>query len=102
MKYKYEFLGIPNKEDCFSEARTIHKGLHELLGAKRAFFDQAERGVLHLSSLDILAYAYLKRECRNTNKLTDAYLKGFDNLIEFKKNFDARINQSLAVNAESL
>ena len=93
---------MQSPEDCFSEARDIHKGLHDLLGEKRAFFDQGSEDTASLSSLDILVYAYLKRECVNANKKSDVYLKDFDNLIKFKKTFDAKFNDTLAVNTESL
>ena len=55
-----------------------------------------------ISSLDILVYAYLKRECVNANKKSDVYLKDFDDLIKFKKTFDANFNDTLAVNTEGL
>ena len=38
----------------------------------------------------------------NANKKSDVYLKDFDNLIKFKKTFDAKFNDTLAVNTESL
>ena len=85
-----------------SEARNIHEGLYKLLGEKRAFFDQGSGDTINLTSLDILAYAFLKRECVNTNKKADIYLKQFENLMKFKKTFDAKFNDKLAVNTESL
>ena len=57
---------------------------------------------VRLSSLDILVYAYLKREFVNANKKSDKYLKDFDDLIKFKKTFDAKFNDTLAVNTEGL
>ena len=38
----------------------------------------------------------------NADKKSDVYLKDFDNLVKFKKTFDAKFNETLAVNTESL
>ena len=38
----------------------------------------------------------------NVNMKSDVYLKQFENLVKFKKTFDAKFNDRLAVNTESL
>ena len=44
----------------------------------------------------------MRRECVNANMKSDVYLKQFENLVKFKKTFDAKFNDRLAVNTESL
>ena len=88
---------------CFDAAREIHEKLSELLGdEKRTFFDQPEeevkeapqidpRGPPALTSLDIVAWAFLKEELVNTKESTVVkHLKErYPNLVRFTNFMDA-------------
>ena len=67
LAYKREFLAIPTSHQAFYETSLIFKRLNNLLGDKEMLFKQ-------LSSLDILAYAYLMYQLSNTAKSEEAGL----------------------------
>lgn len=80
VKFGKEFLAVTSAEGMFEEADYIYDKLSRFLGAKKGFFDyflpinksqlsaslSNDEPSIHLSSLDILAYAYLKAVLENT------------------------------------
>ena len=118
-KYSTEFQNLYSEIHRFDSAREIHEKLSQLLQDKRVFFDlpreefkhdeelkeddeffrndkaQPIREIIHetqprLSSLDIIAYAYLKEELINTPDSKEIiYLKeNYTNLVNFVKTID--------------
>ena len=118
-KYSTEFQNLYSEIHRFDSAREIHEKLSQLLQDKRVFFDlpreefkhdeelkeddeffrndnaQPIREIIHetqprLSSLDIIAYAYLKEELINTPESKEViYLKeNYANLVNFVKTID--------------
>jgi hypothetical protein len=102
-KYASNIEDLSTEVHRFDAARAVHERLSEALGdIKRTFFDnrppieEVKEGELPiflqeneqpplLTSLDIMAYAYLKEELINTTKSPIvAHLKqAFPNLIRF-------------------
>ena len=63
-KLNESYVHLTTAAHRFEQARSIHEELSKLIGGKESFFgDEEGRG---LSSLDIVAYAYLKEELNNT------------------------------------
>lgn len=100
-RFSSEYLDISGEIHRFDAAREIHEKLSHLLGDdKRVFFDQRipeeikedhnelqqiDTISVDISSLDIVAWCYLKEELVNTSESKEvAYLKEkFSNLIKF-------------------
>ena len=97
-KFSSEYLDLSGEIHRFDAAREIHEKLSHLLGDdKRVFFDQRipeeikedhnelqqiDTISVDISSLDIVAWCYLKEELVNTSESKEvAYLKDIQKLI---------------------
>jgi len=86
-------LRFSTEEHRYQEACKIHEALGRYLAGRKGFFDWGQdfETSIHLSSLDILAYAFLKEELINTPKSAEVVLdltKKHPNLISFVKRMD--------------
>ena len=100
LRFEHDFLAFTSPEAKSLQVQTVYKGLTELLGDKPTFFGDKSDQTLKVTSLDIVAYSYLKREIVNVPHVQ--YLKNFQSLIDFTTNLEARLNKKCAVNQESL
>ena len=65
LRFEHEFLAFTSPEAKSLEAQNIYKELSRILGDKPTFFGDKASKNPQISSLDIVAYAYLKREIVN-------------------------------------
>jgi hypothetical protein len=109
IKFGKEFLAITSTEGMFEEAVYINDKLSRFLGAKKGFFDyflpvnksqlsaslSNDEPSIHLSSLDILAYSYLKAMLENTpDSLEVQNLRAnYKNLVDFVSRMDSQIER---------
>jgi len=103
-RYSSEYEGLSGEIHRFDAARDIHEKLSHLLGDKRVFFEQpqeelkepdAPQSEVVVTSLDLVAWAYLKEELVNTADAEEVkYLKAhFKNLVHFVEFMDAYITK---------
>lgn len=101
-KYATHYQNLHSEVHRFDAAREIHEKLSKALSQKETFFGYPVReefkeerdyvrSDLRVSSLDLVAYAYLKEELVNTPDSQEVkYLKSnFKNLIKFVDRMDA-------------
>ena len=115
-RYSSEYLDLSGEVHRFDAAREIHEKLSILLGGeKRTFFDQPEEEVkegadgvpidlqqlpsidnVRLTSLDIVAWSYLKEELVNTadSKEVKFLKESFPNLVKFVSFMDDFLTKS--------
>jgi hypothetical protein len=108
-RYASTIAGLSGEIHRFDAARTVHERLSELLGEhKRTFFDnkppieeakeEGERIEVQppmLTSLDIVAYAYLKEELVNQREspVVVHLVKTYGNLVKFVEYMDSYLTR---------
>ena len=100
LRFEHEFLSFTSPEAKSLQAQNIYKELSRILGDKPTFFGDKASKSPQISSLDIVAFAYLKRETVNVPHVGN--LKNYQSLIDFTTNIEARLNKQCAINQESL
>lgn len=111
-RYASDIAGLSGEIQRFDAARVIHEQLSNLIGEqKRTFFDQqppieeAKEGESLevppplLTSLDIMAYAYLKEELVNNRESAEVrhLVQHMPNLIRFVEFLDAYFQKAPAL-----